>query len=282
MPLYASTLKVSFLGYAAIFACIGIGLFFIKRVYGKGFGAGFWSLSFLFSSVGFIFWSGLVPLKTWQYFLAGEIFHFSGFIILLYSVYNFVGYPFRRWNVAFLLAIVSLWLAALVSFPENPNGATFFLRVIRSGIFCTSGFLVFFKMPRKETAGRRMAGTSLMLWGVYNLVYGFIRSDVLVDFIFGLLPAFQILAAFGLIAMMVDRIRAHIEESDRRITQLEKLLPTCSYCRRIRDSENNWHDIETYIEEQTSVQFSHGICPECLAREFPEYAKIKKERENKT
>ncbi len=282
MPIYANTLQVSFLGYAAIFACIGVGFFFVKKVHGKEFGAGFWAMAFSLNAVGFIFWSGIAPIKTWQYFLIGEIFHYLGFNILLYGIYRFAGYPFRRWNVAFFVAVSSLWLSALISFTSNPVESTIFLRVIRSFLFISAGVVVLFRMPKLEIAGRRTAGTSLILWGAYNLAYGYIRYDPIVDFIFGLLPGFQILAAFGLIAMIIDRIRLHAEASDRRVSQLEKLLPTCSYCRRIRGKDNNWHNIETYIEKQTSVQFSHGICPDCLEKTFPEYAKKKRETPEST
>lgn len=278
MPIYTNSLTISYLGYAAVFACMGIGFYFIKRAYRKEQGPGYWSLTFLLNAVGFVFSSGIIDIKTWQYFLISEIFHFTAFVLLLCGVYRFALYRFRRWNIAYLLGIVSLWLAAIISFPEEPSVSVIFLRAIRASFFFSSAFVILFKMPRKEIAGRYLAGISLISWGVYSVLYGFIRIDALNDFIFGLLPGFQILAAFGLLAMLIDRIRQRVEESDHRVTQLEKLLPTCSYCRKIRGKDNRWHNIEAYIEKQTSVQFSHGICPECLEKVFPDYARKKKER----
>jgi phosphoserine phosphatase RsbU/P len=48
------------------------------------------------------------------------------------------------------------------------------------------------------------------------------------------------------------------------ITQLEGLLPICSYCKRIRSENNEWNQVETYIQARSKAEFSHGICPSCL------------------
>jgi PAS domain S-box-containing protein len=52
------------------------------------------------------------------------------------------------------------------------------------------------------------------------------------------------------------------------VRTLRKILPICSYCRRVRDDENYWHSVETYISEHTSTRFSHGICPSCFETEI--------------
>ncbi|MDR3458741.1 MAG: PAS domain-containing protein [Verrucomicrobiae bacterium] len=54
-----------------------------------------------------------------------------------------------------------------------------------------------------------------------------------------------------------------------RVKQLKALLPICSYCKKIRDDQDYWQSVEGYISEHTDAHFSHGICPECLAENFP-------------
>jgi PAS domain S-box-containing protein len=49
------------------------------------------------------------------------------------------------------------------------------------------------------------------------------------------------------------------------VKTLREILPICSYCRKIRDDENYWHTVENYISRHTSTQFSHSICPSCMA-----------------
>jgi PAS domain S-box-containing protein len=51
---------------------------------------------------------------------------------------------------------------------------------------------------------------------------------------------------------------------------LREILPICSYCKKIRDDENYWHTVEAYVSLHTGAQFSHGICPSCMARQLAE------------
>ena len=51
-----------------------------------------------------------------------------------------------------------------------------------------------------------------------------------------------------------------------QVKQLQGLLPVCCYCKRIRDDQNYWSQIESCISQHTDVQFSHGICPGCYGR----------------
>jgi len=53
------------------------------------------------------------------------------------------------------------------------------------------------------------------------------------------------------------------------VKQLNALLPICSYCQKIRDDKDYWQSVEGYIRQHTHTQFSHGICPDCLAQHFP-------------
>lgn len=56
-----------------------------------------------------------------------------------------------------------------------------------------------------------------------------------------------------------------LEEMVERIHQLKQLLPICMYCKKVRDDSDYWRDIDEYIHQQTGTDFSHGICPECMA-----------------
>ena len=67
-----------------------------------------------------------------------------------------------------------------------------------------------------------------------------------------------------------------LERSDRPISTtmafvrlLSGLLPICSSCKRIRDDEGSWRQIEEYIGAHSEATFTHGICPECARRLYP-------------
>ncbi len=65
---------------------------------------------------------------------------------------------------------------------------------------------------------------------------------------------------------LIGELRRALDE----VQILSGLLPVCSYCRKIRDDHGYWNRMEAYLEARTQATFSHGICPECLHRHFPE------------
>ncbi len=56
----------------------------------------------------------------------------------------------------------------------------------------------------------------------------------------------------------------------RRIAALEGLLPVCAWCKRIRDEHNSWLPLDTYLSRRAKLDITHGICPDCLRKQFPE------------
>ncbi|MEO7414530.1 MAG: response regulator [Opitutaceae bacterium] len=48
-----------------------------------------------------------------------------------------------------------------------------------------------------------------------------------------------------------------------QVKELESFLPICGYCKKIRDDQNYWQQIEHYLHERTGAAFSHGVCPDC-------------------
>jgi len=60
---------------------------------------------------------------------------------------------------------------------------------------------------------------------------------------------------------------------------LSGLLPICSYCKNIRDDKNYWQKVESYLENKSSVRFSHGICPDCYEKHLkPQIADLKRKK----
>jgi DNA-binding response OmpR family regulator len=59
------------------------------------------------------------------------------------------------------------------------------------------------------------------------------------------------------------RVAERILGFTTEIRQLKDLIPICAYCRKIRNDGNYWQMVETYINEQTGSNFTHGICPAC-------------------
>ena len=64
-----------------------------------------------------------------------------------------------------------------------------------------------------------------------------------------------------------DKLRTALSE----IKTLSGLVPICANCKKIRDDQGYWNQIEKYIGERSNAQFSHGICPECAKKLYPEF-----------
>lgn len=62
----------------------------------------------------------------------------------------------------------------------------------------------------------------------------------------------------------------------RKMKYLEGILPICASCKKIRDSKGSWHQIEGYVRDRSEAEFSHGICPECTEKLYPEFNPYKK------
>ena len=57
----------------------------------------------------------------------------------------------------------------------------------------------------------------------------------------------------------------------KQVKTLNGLLPICASCKRIRDDRGYWQQVETYIRQRSEADFTHGICPDCAERLYPEF-----------
>ena len=67
-----------------------------------------------------------------------------------------------------------------------------------------------------------------------------------------------------------ERLIHLLEDALANVKQLKGLLPICASCKRIRDDRGYWNQIEEYIRKHTEAEFTHGLCPECARKLYPE------------
>jgi CheY-like chemotaxis protein len=68
------------------------------------------------------------------------------------------------------------------------------------------------------------------------------------------------------------RLVAELQEALGHVKRLQGMLPICAECKSIRDDQGYWNAVEKYIQEHSEARFSHGICPACMQKLYPEYA----------
>jgi YesN/AraC family two-component response regulator len=67
------------------------------------------------------------------------------------------------------------------------------------------------------------------------------------------------------------KVNQELREAIARVETLEGILPICASCKKIRDGEGSWHQVEVYIGRHSDAEFSHGVCPECMKVLYPEF-----------
>ncbi|MCX5814662.1 MAG: hypothetical protein NTX75_00255, partial [Proteobacteria bacterium] len=72
-----------------------------------------------------------------------------------------------------------------------------------------------------------------------------------------------------------ERLILELREALSKVKTLSGLLPICASCKKIRNDKGYWEQMEIYIRDHSEAEFSHGICPECAAKLYPEYYKKK-------
>lgn len=81
--------------------------------------------------------------------------------------------------------------------------------------------------------------------------------------------------AFGLIADLVQQVFRSNQQAAEQLAQVKELrglLPICMHCKNVRKDDGYWEKIENYISDRADVDFSHGICEDCMVKFYPEIA----------
>ncbi len=73
---------------------------------------------------------------------------------------------------------------------------------------------------------------------------------------------------------LLARVRTHVELKRAReeIKTLRGIVPVCASCSSVRDEAGTWQSLEEYVRSHTEAEFSHGFCPPCLRKLYPEVA----------
>ena len=157
-----------------------------------------------------------------------------------------------RWRltyvvIASLLLILDYESSALIQFP-----ITFVIPVILASWFCAPhiGYLFAVGMAVVRLSFDIVWDSSALLQS--GIVNAFINVSVLVFIAYITNKAVRLM---------------------REVKVLQGILPTCCFCKKIRDKDDHWKSMEVYIETRTDAQFSHGICPDCAQLHYGDILK---------
>jgi hypothetical protein len=171
-----------------------------------------------------------------------------------------------RWLVmAFCLA--SLGAVGLIDYlaPDDAAATVLYLLPLSLGTWCLS---------RSVGMGLAMGGAATYM-ACERLAPRGLGSSVI------LLNTVVEGATFVIVVLLLAALKTHLEgeqqarlaaeEAMANVRQLSALLPMCSSCKKIRhEPDGSWQPFEVYLLEHSDTQVSHGMCPDCMAKLYPE------------
>ena len=167
------------------------------------------------------------------------------------------------------LAVLAVVIATLLTFPLAS-------KVVHSRDLLFIAAVVLISRSEGVASGICVALLSVICFDWY-----FDQTPHVLDFTVGNGLRIVVFIAVSLMITFLDRQRRRA--SDRLVTTnvdlqkalaevktLRGILPICSYCKKIRTEPETWVAIDNYIRRHSEAEFSHGVCPECLRKHFPE------------
>jgi DNA-binding response OmpR family regulator len=68
----------------------------------------------------------------------------------------------------------------------------------------------------------------------------------------------------------LEKLNVELQDTLEKVKVLEGILPICSFCKKIRDDQGYWSQVESYITRHSKALFSHSVCPECARDNYPD------------
>lgn len=197
--------------------------------------------------------------EVWPGFILASC---MSFLLLVMRSLKSITIPFR------VIALLSLVTLAYLLKIGAGNGHVFVW-------FYCYPMVVFYVTGKK--AGLFWVATSLV---VATWIFFFTSAREL----YGVLSPLRYLLTYTIVAAIaygLDSSRTHyyqellvekmaLEKALQQIKTLRGLLPICASCKSIRDDRGYWSRIETYLDEHSELKLSHGICPACMEKLYPE------------
>lgn len=84
-----------------------------------------------------------------------------------------------------------------------------------------------------------------------------------------------------LLEMERESLIKELTDSLNQIKTLKGLIPICANCKKIRDDDGYWYEVEKYLQDHSDSQFTHGLCQECIEKLYPDYAKSRRNSSKK-
>jgi hypothetical protein len=292
-------LKTLFVALAVVTTFISLALYFYEKNNKTYPGFALWALGTLLAAFGYvaIFLRGVIPVWT-SILIVNGAFVLTG-LVRLEGITRFLrGKTLSRTYYAF--PVVAVIFAGYFHFAVD---SILIRTAALTGWVCLLTWAiasVFIRSVSAETKSLYYAaGVISIIYGVsmlartvfwiLNSSYGILDNTGFNSMFFTSVIVYEIW--LGLLIMMMnnqrmekelkrneDELRVQIAELGKAMSEvkiLKGLLPICSTCKKIRDDQGYWKQLEYYIDEHSEATFTHGICPECAVNLLKEIEELR-------
>ncbi|TKB07634.1 hypothetical protein [Desulforhopalus sp. IMCC35007] len=203
--------------------------------------------------------------------------------LIAYGLELFTNSTRRIWLFLSLTLSMVILFIYFTYFSPDVNARIVIVSTTMAILCGYSGYIVHKNVPRLIDGQNRflVAVFSIQtLWLILRIVQTAFVESPIVDFINAsafhgitviLFFGGNIFLVIGLIVLNFQRVEYDLSAAMAELKTLKGIVPICSYCKNIRDDKGFWSQVEAYVTKHTEAEFSHSICPQCIAKHYPEY-----------
>lgn len=271
-------------GLVTLFLCIPVvAMAFGRRTYP---GVSQWAIGAVaeFLGLALIGFRGVIP--DFLSVVAGNVLVAGTLVFVTRGLLAFVGERQRTWLDIGIPALLAAALQAFVAPWPSVNARIAILSAVSFLLAGRCFLIVWRRMPRVIPGRDWLLLGSVGFTGVWHLLRAVLAAfsrEETADFMAS--DPFQSLSVVAMVGstaiLFISLIVAKVKRLERDLEKLSGLLPICSGCKRIRDENGNWAQVETYIGKHSDVAFTHSLCPDCTRRLYPEAAAAMKKAERR-
>ena len=249
-----------------------------------------WTFASLSYGIGMILLSLRDILPGWLTIVVANLLIIIFFVMIASGLIEFVGGRKKVWLDVVPIAVVA---ATFLYFTYHSPDVSARIVIISFliAVLCARSALIIYRCVPSILAGTNwVLLASLILMGGWflgrsvltlvfeNQIEDFMSASVYQGLTFTVNVVGNIMLITGLIIINAQRLEHDLFKARAQVKSLTGLLPICSSCKKIRDDRGCWQDVAVYVRDRSEAEFSHGLCPECMERLYPEYAQRLREQ----
>lgn len=170
---------------------------------------------------------------------------------------------------ATVIALATLLVATLLTFPLSQHVTFSRDLLFVAGVIVVSRYATI-------AAGLSVAAASVLIFDCY-----FDRTPGVLDFTYGGVVRAMVFSSLSVLVATLEKNRRQViqnlettniqlRHAMEQIKTLHGLLPICMYCKQIRTEQETWVELQEYVRRHSQAEFTHGICPQCYRKHYPD------------